>query len=160
MEERMYWVAWSRIPKFGGRRLLSLFEAFGSLEAAWHAPLRKLADAPDVGPTLAIEAVAWRKDREPGAELDAVSGPSHRVYTWVDAGYPEPLKTIPDPPPVLYVMGEFPDWSKAIGVVGMRKPSDIEGLEYLSFKNSVTEADVKLAKMMAGRGYLIDVKNL
>lgn len=44
--------------------------------------------------------------------------------------------------------------------VGMKKPSDIDGLEYIAFKNSVTEADVSLAKMMANRGYNIDVKNL
>ena len=41
--------------------------------------------------------------------------------------------------------------------VGMRKPSDIDGLEYLGFKNTVKDAALALAKMMANRGYRIDV---
>jgi predicted nucleotide-binding protein len=44
--------------------------------------------------------------------------------------------------------------------VGMRKPSDIDGLEYLPFKKSVKEAGLALAKMMANRGYAIDVQKL
>jgi len=44
--------------------------------------------------------------------------------------------------------------------VGMKKPSDIDGLEYIGFGDSVKDADVNLAKMMANRGYNIDVKNL
>lgn len=120
----MYWVAWSRIPKLGGRRLLSLYRAFGSLEAAWAAPVNRLADVDDFGPKLAIEAAAERKRRDPAAEWRAVARPPVKVYTYVDEGYPAPLREIPDPPPVLYVMGELADWSRAIGVVGMRDPSD------------------------------------
>ncbi len=41
--------------------------------------------------------------------------------------------------------------------VGMKKPSDIDGLEYLSFKDDVSETRVKLAQMMAKRGYAIDI---
>lgn len=44
--------------------------------------------------------------------------------------------------------------------VGMKKPSDIDGLEYIGFGGSVKDADVNLAKMMVNRGYSIDVKNL
>ena len=44
--------------------------------------------------------------------------------------------------------------------VGMRKPSDIDGLEYLPFKEDVAEVGVTLAKMMANRGYVIDIGNL
>ncbi len=44
--------------------------------------------------------------------------------------------------------------------IGMKKPSDIEGLEYIPFRNWVTEADVALGKMMSTRGYNIHIKNL
>jgi len=44
--------------------------------------------------------------------------------------------------------------------VGMKKPSDIDGLEYLSFKKAVTETRVSLAKMMVRRGYNIDIGSL
>ncbi len=38
----------------------------------------------------------------------------------VDDEYPECLKTIPDPPPFLFVRGKIPQLHKAIGVVGTR----------------------------------------
>lgn len=120
----MYWVAWSRIPKLGGRRLLSLYRAFGSLEAAWAAPVNRLADVDDFGPKLAIEAAAERKRRDPAAEWRAVARGPVKVYTYVDEGYPAPLRHIPDPPPVLYVMGDMPDWSRAVAVVGTRDASE------------------------------------
>ena len=44
--------------------------------------------------------------------------------------------------------------------IGMKKPSDIDGLEYLPFRDDVTEVSVKLAQMMTNRGYAIDIGNL
>ncbi len=44
--------------------------------------------------------------------------------------------------------------------IGMKKPSDIEGLEYIPFNDSVKEAGVALGKMMSNRGYGIDIKKL
>jgi DNA processing protein len=124
MDERQYWVAWSRIPKLGGKRIQALNAHFGSLEAAWHAPVRRLVDVPDIGPLLAAEAAGERLKRDPAREWAAVSAPEVQVVTWVDDHYPAPLRDIADPPPVLYVMGEMPDWSKAVAMVGMRDASD------------------------------------
>ena len=43
----------------------------------------------------------------------------------------------------------------------MERPSDIQGLIYIPFKDDIAkEAGVSLAKTMAARGYEIDVKNL
>jgi predicted nucleotide-binding protein len=43
----------------------------------------------------------------------------------------------------------------------MERPSDIQGLIYIPFKDDIAkEAGVNLAKTMAGRGYQIDVKKL
>ncbi len=41
--------------------------------------------------------------------------------------------------------------------VGMRKPTDIDGLEYIPFTADVQEASLHLAKMMANLGYKIDL---
>ena len=117
MDERMYWVAWSRFPRLGGRRLLALYRAFGSLEAAWSAPYSALADVPDFGPKLASDAVNERKHRRPEVEWEAVSHDAVTIVTWVDAAYPAPLRDLLDPPPVLYVMGELPEWSRAVAMV-------------------------------------------
>lgn len=42
----------------------------------------------------------------------------------------------------------------------MEKPSDIDGLIYIPFKDNVEEAKVSLAKEMQGNGYVIDVAKL
>ncbi len=42
----------------------------------------------------------------------------------------------------------------------MERPSDIQGLIYIPFKDSVTDGGVLLAKEMAAQGYKIDVGNL
>jgi DNA protecting protein DprA len=45
------------------------------------------------------------------------------VIAFNDARYPEPLKSIPDPPPFLYLRGVPPDWKLAVAVIGTREPS-------------------------------------
>ena len=42
----------------------------------------------------------------------------------------------------------------------MERPSDIQGLIYIPFKDSVTDGAVLLAKEMSAQGYNIDVKKL
>lgn len=123
MDERMYWVAWSRIAKLGGKRLLAMHEHFGSLAAAWEAPVRALAEVPGLGPGLAAEAAAARQERDPEADWAFVSRPPVQVITWLDPDYPAPLRTIADPPPVLYAMGRLPAWERTVAIVGTRQAS-------------------------------------
>ncbi|MBV9201196.1 MAG: nucleotide-binding protein [Alphaproteobacteria bacterium] len=44
--------------------------------------------------------------------------------------------------------------------VKMERPSDIQGLLYMSFKDNVEEAKVSLVKEMAHQGIRVDVKTL
>lgn len=47
-----------------------------------------------------------------------------RLITLSEAAYPDHLRWLPDPPPVLYTLGDIlPQDSMAIGVVGSRRPS-------------------------------------
>jgi DNA processing protein len=48
-----------------------------------------------------------------------------QILTWQDAGFPRALKSIPDPPVVLYYKGTLPEFDALpmIGVVGTRKAS-------------------------------------
>ena len=42
----------------------------------------------------------------------------------------------------------------------MERPSDIQGLIYIPFKDSVTDGAVLLAKEMSAQGYTIDIGKL
>jgi len=48
-----------------------------------------------------------------------------RIVPFYDDDYPEPLKTLYDPPPILYIKGEYrPQDQVALGVVGTRRYTD------------------------------------
>ena len=55
-------------------------------------------------------------------ELETLKSSSFSVITILDSGYPQRLRTIPDPPPLLYVSGAFDKRDDlAIAIVGSRK---------------------------------------
>lgn len=123
MDEQAYWVAWSRLPRMGGRRLQDLYAHFGSLSRAWEAPAWRLGDVPGIGPELAREIAAQRPLRSPADDWAAVTKPPVRAVTWLDETYPAPLRPLADPPPVLYMMGEQPSWERVVAIVGTRDAS-------------------------------------
>ena len=57
-------------------------------------------------------------------EMERLQATAIRVTTLGEADYPEALRWIPEPPPVLYIWGTLrPEDSLAVAVVGSRKPS-------------------------------------
>jgi DNA processing protein len=57
-------------------------------------------------------------------QLEMADQAKIRIMTYWDSDYPDILKTIPDPPVVLFVNGEFPvPLNRSLAIVGMRKPS-------------------------------------
>lgn len=118
-----YWLALSAVRGVGSRRFQSLLDAFGSPEAAWHASEVSLAAARGVGPAAAAAVVDARRTLEPARLLARVQQSGSEALTWLDPRYPEVLRMIYDPPPVLYVQGKVSALSRAVAVVGSRKAS-------------------------------------
>jgi DNA processing protein len=57
-------------------------------------------------------------------ELERLQSTEISIMTLGDADYPQALRWIPEPPPVLYIWGTFrPEDQLALAVVGSRKPS-------------------------------------
>jgi DNA processing protein len=118
-----YWIGFNRVRGIGPARLRALLDFFGSIEEAWHAPSDALGQAGLDRRSLAnlLEA---RSQLDLEAELDRLNRADVQVLTWDDANYPERLRTINDPPPVLYVKGKLApadDW--AVAIVGTRGAS-------------------------------------
>ena len=63
-----------------------------------------------------------RRDFDPRAVHESLSRRGISVLTLDDAGYPERLKEIPDPPPALFVTGSVPG-TTAVALVGSRSAS-------------------------------------
>ncbi|WP_447977673.1 DNA-processing protein DprA [Candidatus Nitrospira bockiana] len=119
------WLLLRAVPGLGDASYCRLIDAFGSPEAVFSAAPDQLAAVDRVGPSLARairsgpDAATCRAIDEELASLE--SSP----FSWIvysSPEYPARLKSIPDPPPILYMSGGFrPEDRHAVAVVGSRK---------------------------------------
>ena len=118
-----YWIGFNRVRGIGPARLRALLDAFGSVEAAWHASVEQLtAIGLDRRSAASLSEARATLDLED--ELRRVRRSGNRALTWEDADYPALLRQIHDPPPVLYIQGELaPEDAWAVAVVGTRNAS-------------------------------------
>jgi DNA processing protein len=115
------WIALNMTPGIGPRAATKLLERFGSPDAVFHArrgELESLRLKPET-----IESIIGRSLHDKAAvELDRVKEIGGDVLILDDGSYPGLLREIDDPPPVLYVKG---DWQACfdqpgVGVIGSR----------------------------------------
>ncbi|MBR2695222.1 MAG: DNA-processing protein DprA [Thermoguttaceae bacterium] len=100
------------------RRLLNYF---GSVEAIFNASLKDLRAVDGVGPKLAAHLVHAREEYHPDRLIDICEKENYKILIPYDIRYPSLLRTIPDPPAVLYLHGELkPEDNMALAVVGTR----------------------------------------
>jgi len=114
------------IPGVGDAILLKLVQAFGAPDAVLSASQSALEEL-GCRPPL-VEAIrrgpAPDAIRELDKELDQLQRRKVTVLTYLDTQYPAPLRTIPDPPPLLYVQGSLLETDRhAVAIVGTRKVS-------------------------------------
>lgn len=115
------WIALNMTPGVGPRAATKLLERFGSADAVfhgWRTELESLRLKPET-----IESLLKREFHDKAAtELERVKALGGDILILDDGSYPAMLREIDDPPPVLYVKG---DWQACfdqpgIGVIGSR----------------------------------------
>jgi DNA processing protein len=118
-----YWLGFNRAKGIGPIRLRALIQHFGDIETAWNAAPGAL-QAAGVDQRALASLISTRASCNLDDELRAVERAGARVITIEDAEYPDLLKTIYDPPPVLYIKGMLTEAdSRAIAIVGTRRAS-------------------------------------
>lgn len=125
------YLALSLTPGLGARRIKLLSEHFGDAEAVCNASLNELRSAPGVGPKLAEAIIKARASDAPEQEIARAERLGVTLLPLSHSGYPESLRAIYDPPPLLYVHGELPQAilaGRALSIVGTRDASPY-GLE-------------------------------
>ena len=121
MNDKKYWVGFNLIKGIGAVRMQALVNHFGDLESAWRG---KPVDLAGAGLSLKlIERIAQAREN---IDLDKVwariESQGIKILTWQDETYPQRLKEIEQPPPVLYVRGDYqPDDLYAVAIVGTRR---------------------------------------
>ncbi len=123
VEEELHWLALRMVPGLGTRRIGLLLERLRTPQAIFRASKSELeaagltgAVAQSVASGCSFDDAAsqQQKMKEAGAQLIAINDPR----------YPEALRKIFDPPPVLFARGRVELLSSiSIGVVGTRHPT-------------------------------------
>ncbi|MBV5257908.1 DNA-protecting protein DprA [Synechococcus moorigangaii CMS01] len=127
--EQHYWVAWAQIKGVGPSRLKKIWQHFGSMERAWFAAPQDLGAVEGLGDKLIQQIVAGRSPLNPAQLYEQHLEKNPQFWTPIDPAYPQLLREIPSPPPLLYYRGQVEPLENqgkipAIAIVGTRYPSD------------------------------------
>ena len=122
-DELAAYLALAQVPGIGVARLRTLLAAFHSAPAALHAPHGAIAALPGFGRAAAsaIRAVSKQAGLEILEQLDRLGA---TALLPGDRAFPPLLADIPDPPPLLYALGDVALLrGAAVGMVGSRDHS-------------------------------------
>lgn len=124
MTDREAYIALNRISGVGSITAVRLLEFFGDFDSVFKADRRELAQVPGIGTFRAAAVDEGLRNTSFVDELQTAEKYGIKVITLADAEYPDQLRSIPDPPMVLYVAGNLDVLSLAgVAIVGTRRPS-------------------------------------
>lgn len=125
MTDRESCIILNMISGIGFVKYNALCGHFGSASAALNAPAEELVLVRGIGAQLSERLSSWRESCDLAGELSRAERGGVRIITLLDGDYPAVLRHLPDPPLVLYVKGELPDFDREnfVGVVGSRRAS-------------------------------------
>lgn len=129
-EYHKYVVALREFGKVGPKGFQQLLLRFGSPENIYKASVKELEELPRISESRAQEILNSKfKLEEIEKRLEDLEEIGIRVSTILDDNFPEILKSIDDPPPLLYYKGNFPLTDKnSVALVGTTQASE-EGIE-------------------------------
>jgi DNA processing protein len=120
-DPRRYWIGFNLVKGIGAVRLRELINYFGDVEKAWKGTPTAMQDA-GLSPKMVERFVQLRAGVDLNHQWEQIIAKGIKVLTWDDEGYPLRLREIDQPPPVLYLRGNYlgeDQWSVAI--VGTRR---------------------------------------
>lgn len=117
-------LALSLIPALGPAKINGLFQRFSPPADIFRKSWAELGNVRGVGASIARAIQRFDRWKEVDAVLESTRKQGSTIIIPDDPGYPELLKEIPDPPPLIWVRGEIQALKKpALAVVGTRNPS-------------------------------------
>ncbi len=133
------------VPGMGPVRLRYLLEVFETPARVLTAGKAALESVKGIGRDTASALAEWEATVDLAAELKRIEDFGARVISWDSPEYPGTLRTIANPPIVLYVWGDLRvEDAHALGIVGSR-----------SVTHYGTETTKKLSFQLAYAGYAI-----
>lgn len=121
--QRHAWLALALTPALGPRRILHAVERCGCADRVLHLPLTEL-EALQIPAQSAQFLASGEAAHAADLELEKLAASGASIISWRDEAYPERLREIYDPPPVLWIRGDASSLSRPIiAVVGTRHPT-------------------------------------
>ena len=122
-EDELYWLALRMVPGLGTRRIGLLLDRLRTPQAIFRASASELEAAGLTG-AIARSVASGCSFDDAAAQQQKIREAGAHLITLGDARYPESLRKIFDPPPVLFARGRAELLSSVcIGVVGTRHPT-------------------------------------
>ena len=127
MWDKRYDLLLHSVDGIGAATYGKLIERFGSPEEVFGASAEEIARIPRVSEAKAAQ-ILRKADRL--AEIETLMERLERaeiyVLTMDDAAYPECLRAVQHPPPILYIYGRIvPEDERAVAIVGSRDASEV-----------------------------------
>lgn len=121
MADLASWLTLARVPGVGASRFHALLRRFGSPSAALSASVDELTAIEGLGPQTARAIRTSRDQAFVERQLRLLARHNARIVTFRDRDYPERLRDIYDPPPLLFVSGGWEtEDEQSIAIVGTR----------------------------------------
>ncbi len=148
-KENAYLHLLNTFPLFGPKRLFLLLNFLGSSQKAWEADTASLVSAGLDAKTVE-KFQTFKAGLDPETTLEQLGANQIRLVGFKDSTYPELLKEISNPPPLLYIKGTLPDHhSLLLAVVGTRKITSYSRLTLEQILPPLLEAGVILVSGLA-----------
>ena len=124
-ESKLYWIWLNSVPGIGARRFYKLMEYYETPEQLFYATDKELQPAAKLlGDKVMAALKEFRQDQALEKARKIIGQTDLTVLTLLSPEYPPLLKSIYDPPPVLYCKGKPLEFDRpAIAVVGSRHSS-------------------------------------
>jgi len=155
MNDQLYQIALTKIPKVGAVTAKNLISYCGGVEAVFRAKKSTLLKIPGIGEGLAQNILQQKVLHEAEAELLFLEKNNIRAFFYLDADYPQRLRHYPDSPIMMYYKGTADlNHPRIISIVGTRKPS-VHGIAFC--EELVSDLAPYNPIIISGLAYGIDI---
>lgn len=120
MDSILPWLKLKSVPGIGNHLFKKLIDRFGSPETVLNASPKELSEINGISFNIANAVKNQKTSDSIKREIDLAFQKKITIVTMANDNYPVLLHELPDPPPLLYVLGDMEKSMSNIAVVGSR----------------------------------------
>ncbi len=143
------WLTLKSIKGVGNYLFKRLIDRFDSPEKVFQASFENLSLIKGISPKIISEIIQHKIPSKFYKELDIIKKNGFQIITMACSDYPDVLKHLPDPPPLLYVYGKLDPDSIKISIVGSRNATSYGIKTSRKLSMSLVQNEITIVSGMA-----------